>query len=242
MTPPEAGGPLGARLLRRFGAWTIRRDLASHYRRVVRVGAAGDPAAGQPLVVYANHHVHHDSYLLVHWLRRHLGRPVVVWMAEWARAPLFGPLGALPFSTSDPRERTATIRETARRMAADPRTALILYPEGTMHPADDGLWPFRTDLDRLARLLPPSTAWVPTGIHLAGWGESRPTLVLATGSPHDAPDGRERDRLDAALGLARAARPSDLAAGRAHLVLDGTRGPDERWDLSRLAPLLRRWT
>lgn len=243
MTPPlpVTGGPLGARALRRFGAWTIRRDLASHYRRVVYLGA-GDPAPGRPLVVYANHHVHHDGYLLVHWLLRHLARPPVVWMAEWARAPLFGPLGALPFPADDPRERTATVRETARRMVADARTALIVFPEGSMHPADDGLWPFRTDFGRLARLLPPPTAWVPAGVHLAGWGESRPTLVLATGDAHDTPDGHESARVGATLATACALRPDDLAAGRARLLLDGARGPDERWDLSRLAPLIRRWT
>jgi|GEM_PF-763730 len=239
---PVRGGPLGARLLRRFGAWTIRRDLATHYRRVVHAGADGDPAPGRPMVVYANHHVHHDSYLIVHWLLRHRARPVVVWMAEWARAPLFGPLGALPFPAEDARERTATIRETARRMTADPRTALVLFPEGVMHPADDGIWPFRADLPRLARLLPPETAWLPVGVHLAGWGESRPTIVLATGEPHDAPDGREPERLTATHDAARATRPADLAAGRARLLLDGARGPDERWDLSRLAPLMRRWT
>lgn len=243
MTAPYAGGPLGARALRAFGLWTIRRDLASHYRRAVRAGAPAeaDPAPGRPLVLYANHHLYHDSYLLVHWLVRHLARPIVVWMEAWERAPLFGPLGALPFPSGDARARAATVRETAHRMAVDPRTALILYPEGTMHPPDDGLWPFRADLPRLARLLPPATAWVPVGVHAAWWGESRPTLVLATGPAHDTPDGGECDRLAAALGVARDARVDDLTPGPAARLLDGAAGPDERWDLRRLAPLVRRW-
>ncbi len=249
--PPYAGGTVGARALRRFAAWTVRRDLATHYRRCVRAGAlpSDDPAPGRPLVVYANHHIYHDSYVLLHWLTRHLHRPIVVWMAAWDRAPLFGPLGALPFPAGDARGRAATVRDTARRMASDPRTALILYPEGAMHPPEHGLAPFRADLPRLARLLPETTAWVPAGIHATWWGESRPTLVLATGDVHGAPEpapapagGDEPRRLADALGAARAARPADLAQGRAFCLLDGARGPDERWDLSRLAPLARRWT
>ena len=242
--PPYAGGPLGARALRRFALWTIRRDLSTHYRRGVRAvrPPGDDPAPGRPLAIYANHHVYHDSYFLLFWLTRWLARPIVVWMAAWERAPLFGPLGALPFPADDPRDRAATVRETARRMATDPRTALILYPEGAMHPPEDGLAPFRADLPRLARLLPEATAWVPAGVHATWWGESRPTLVLATGEAHGVPDGGERERLRNALGAARAVRPDALAQGRAFRLLDGARGPDERWDLSRLAPLVRRWT
>lgn len=233
-----------ARALRRFAAWTIRRDLTTHYRRCVRAGAVpgADPALGCPLVVYANHHVYHDSYLLLQWLTQSLGRPIVVWMAAWERAPLFGPLGALPFPTNGASGRAATIRETARRMTADPRTTLILYPEGAMHPPEDGLAPFRADLPRLARLLPETTRWVPTGVHASWWGESRPTLVLATGAPHERPDGDEAARLDAALATARRARPADLAEGRAATFLEGKPGPDEQWDLRAVAPLIRKWT
>ena len=163
-------------------------------------------------------------------------------MARWEQAPLFGPIGALPFPDDDARARAATIRETARRMTRDPRTALYVYPEGHMHPPEDGLLPFKADLPRLARLLPGDAAFVPVGVRSSWWGESRPTAILGAGESHGTPDGKEHARLDAVIDRLEALRPADLAAGRATVFFDGTPGPDERWDLSPLAPLFRRIT
>ncbi len=242
MRPDGAPDGLGARLARRFAERTIRQELTA-LRRVVGVGGVErDPAPGRPLVVYANHHVYPDSFLLWHLVTQTWGRPMVVWMEAWDRAPLFGPVGALPFPDGDARRRVRTVRETARRMEADVGTALYLYPEGAMRVPGDGLGPFRADLARLARVLPDRVAWVPVGIATSWWGESRPTGVLALGEAHDAPDGDAPARLASALDAARAARPSDLADGTASLLLDGRPGPDERWDLSRLAGLFERWT
>jgi 1-acyl-sn-glycerol-3-phosphate acyltransferase len=242
--PAYAGGSPAERLARAFAARTIRRDLAGSLRRVVWVGSGppADPAPGRPLVLYANHHVFHDSYLLWHLLTQTLRRPFVVWMEAWDRAPLFSPLGALPFPADDAAARVRTLRETARRMAADPRTALLLYPEGGMRPPEAGIGPFRADLPRLARLLPVDAAWCPAGVRMTWWGESRPTALLHLGAAHGAPDGAEPGRLAAALARLDGARPEDLAAGRAALLLDGAVGAEERWDLSALAPFFRRWT
>ncbi|HEX8386887.1 MAG TPA: 1-acyl-sn-glycerol-3-phosphate acyltransferase [Rubricoccaceae bacterium] len=231
------------RLARAYAARTMTGSLRAAFRRAVWDGPAlADPAPGRPLVVYANHHVYHDSFLLWHVLTRGLGRPIVVWMAEWERAPLFGPIGALPFPDGDARARAATIRETARRMAADARTALYVYPEGHMHPPEDGLLPFKADLPRLARLLPPEVAYVPVGVRTSWWGESRPTAVLGAGEAHGTPDGSEPRRLGDVLGRLESVRPADVAEGRAAVVFDGAPGPDERWDLSPVAPLFRRLT
>ena len=231
-------GP-GARLARRFAERTIRTELASLRRVVVRQPA--DPAPGRPLVLLANHHVYADSFLLWHLVTQVWGRPMVVWMEAWDQAPLFGPVGALPFPTDDARRRTRTIRETARRMEADARTALYLYPEGAMRVPEDGLGPFRADLSRLARVLP-EAGWVPVGVHLTWWGENRPTAVLAVGDATDAPGDDAPARLAKALDAARDVRPDDVARGAAAVVLEGTPGPAERWDLSRLAGLYERWT
>ncbi|WP_420454748.1 lysophospholipid acyltransferase family protein [Rubrivirga sp.] len=242
MRPDGAPDGLGARLARRFAERTIRQELTA-LRRVVGVGGIErDPAPGRPLVVYANHHVYPDSFLLWHLVTQTWGRPMVVWMEAWDRAPLFGPIGALPFPDGDARRRVRTMRETARRMEADAGTALYLYPEGSMRVPEDGLGPFRADLARLARVLPDDVVWAPVGVATSWWGESRPTATLALGETHDAPDGDEPARLEAALDAARAARPSDLDTGSASLLLDGRPGPDERWDLSRLAGLFERWT
>ena len=248
--PDGAPDGLGARLARRFAERAIRGELDG-LRRVVGVGGVErDPAPGRPLVVYANPHVYPDSFLLWALGTQVWGRPMAVWMEAWDRAPLFGPVGALPFPEGDARRRVRTMRETARRMAADPRTALYLYPEGSMRVPEDGLGPFRADLGRLARVLPAEAVWVPVGVHAGWWGESRPTGVLALGEPHDAPDGTEPSRLGAALEAARSARPADLGGeppgrrsqGGTVVLRDGRPGADERWDLSRLAGLYERWT
>ncbi len=228
-----------ARLARRFAERTIRSELRSGLRRAVGVGGLeADPAPGRPLVVYANHHVYPDSFLLWFLTTQVWNRPMVVWMEAWDRAPLFGPVGALPFPADDARRRTRTVRETTRRMTADSKTALYLFPEGTQRIPGDGLGPFRADLERMARLLPSETAWVPVGITTEWWGENRPTAVLAMGDVHDAPDGNERQRLESALEAAHAARPSDDLP----VLFEGSPGADERWDLSRLAPFFERVT
>lgn len=229
-------------LAARFATRTIRSELRSGLRRAVGVdGLVRDPAPDRPLVLYANHHVYADSFVLW-WLTTQIWRrPFVVWMEAWDQAPLFGPVGALPFPTDDARRRTRTIRETARRLA-EHNAALVLYPEGTMGVPDDGVGPFQADLVRLARLLPDDTAWVPVGVHLTWWGENRPTAILASGEVHDAPDGDEHNRLATALDRARAVRPDALDDGSAALVFDGAPGPAERWDLSRVAPWFERLT
>ncbi len=234
---------LALRAGRAYAARTMTRSLRAAFRRAVWAAPSlDDPAPGRPLVVYANHHVYHDSFLLWHLLTRGLGRPMVVWMARWEQAPLFGPIGALPFPDDDARARATTIRETARRMRADPRTALYVYPEGHMHPPEDGLLPFVADLPRLARLLPADAAFVPVGIRSSWWGESRPTAILGAGAAHEAPDGREHARLAAVLERLEKLRPADLKSEYAITVFDGQPGPDERWDLSPVAPLFRRIT
>ncbi len=232
---------LGARLARRFAERTIDRDLRAGLRRAVGVGGVDDPAPGRPLVLVANHHVYPDSFLLWHLITRVWGRPMAVWMEAWDRAPLFGPIGALPFPADDPRRRVRTIRETARRMTEAPATALYLYPEGGMRVPEDGLGEFKADLPRLARLLPETVAWVPVGIRTSWWGEARPTAIVAVGPAADAPADARR-QLEAAMARAQAARPGDLDTGAARELLAGTVGADERWDLSRLAPLFERWT
>ena len=242
MNDPISGGPLPARLLRKAATRMIVGDLRKSFRRVVWSGDLPVVSPDRPLVIYANHHVYADSYLLFHLITQHLDRPFLVWMEAWDKAPLFGPVGALPFPADDPRQRVQTIRETARRMEADPRTTLLLYPEGTMGVPEAGLAPFAADLPRLARLLPDTAGWWPVGVRTSWWGESRPTALLGAGRVQDAPDGDEADRLNSVLRQLEAVRPGDLVAGQAHLLLDGTKGPDERWDLSVLAPAFRRWT
>ena len=218
----------------------MTKDLRRGLRRAVGLNA-DDPAPGRPLVLLANHHVYLDSFLLWHLTTQVWGRPMVVWMEAWDRAPLFGPVGALPFPADDARRRVRTIRETARRMDDNPGTCLYLYPEGSMRVPEEGLGPFKADLDRLARTLPDGVAWAPVGIRTSWWGEARPTAILAVGEARDTPDDARRYLVES-MAHAETARPEDLKSGRARVLFEGSVGDDERWDLSRVAPLWERWT
>lgn len=226
-----------ARLVERM----LARDLRKTFRRVLWVGdpphALLRPVAGAPLALYANHHYFHDGYLLWLLIRRHLRRPLVLWMQDWERAPLFAPLGVLPFPADDRAQRIATVRETARRLRDDPSSIFLYFPEGELHPPDAGMAPFDPQrFTRLARRIPENVAYWPVAVHVTWWGEDRPTALLTADAPHDTPDGHERERLDALLARLRAVRPEDE-----HLtLLEGGPSVHERWDLSPLAPLFKR--
>ncbi|MEM9999147.1 MAG: 1-acyl-sn-glycerol-3-phosphate acyltransferase [Bacteroidota bacterium] len=244
---------LAARAVRRSVAGLIRRSLRSSFRSVRWVGAWPPPLpAGRPVVLYANHHSFFDGYLLWWLLTQHLRRPPLVWMRDHDRIPLFAPLGTLAFPDDDPRRRAQTIRETARRMRTVPDTALILFPEGEQRPPDAGIGPIATGgLQRIARLLP-DAVWWPVALRLTWWDADRPVALLAGGSPHDAPTGDEAARLDTLVDLLRAARPPafgvdnegvtpHVTAAAQRVLLEGTRSPAERWDLTPLRGFLGRF-
>ncbi len=219
-------------LARRAGYALIARSLRRSFRRIEWVGAFEPPPPGVPVVLYANHHVFHDSYVLGVIAERLLRRRVEVWMADLDRFPFFRVLGALPLPPGDAGRRSATIRGTARRMARDPSTLLIYYPEGRLHTADDGLDDVPADRwRRLDRVLPSPKLWWPVALRAAGFHEARPTLQLAGGTPHPRATGGETAELHRLLAFLGA--PGD--APRLVLV-DGRAGPDERWGLPRRRP------
>jgi hypothetical protein len=242
---PDLENPsLGRRLATSFVERLIVRSLRQSFRRVVWVGPepwrGATPALSpeRPLALYTNHHSFYDGYFLWLLARRVLDRPPLLWMNEWARIPLFGPLGTLPFPTDDRRQRLATIRETARRLRDRPEHVFLYFPEGELGAPDAGVAEFSPDAPRrLAKLLPDATQWWPVGIHVTWWGEDRPTAILGGGAPHDTPTGDERAHLTAVLDTLRATEP-----GTGRVLLDGRPSAHERWDLSRLAPVFRRWT
>lgn len=217
------------------------RDLRRSFRRVVWVGPppAGRVPPGRPLAIPANHHHFHDGYLLWLLASRALGRRTTVWMRHWDQIPLFGPIGALPFPVDDGAARLATIRKTAARLRTDPAHAFLYFPEGDLGVPDAGVAPFpRRQVARLARVLPPETAWLPTAIRLTWWGEDRPTALLTAGPLTDAPPDDLHGTLEGLIARLAAARPSDPEL---HLLLEGRRDPGERWNLRLLSPLFRRW-
>lgn len=177
---------------------------------------------GRPVVIYANHPAFHDALVLGFLARRVLHREPCVWMEEYRRFPVFRRVGALPFPAEDPNRRAATIRRTIARMR-DPRTAFIYFPEGRLQPFEEGLREFSPEVfSRLERVFPPSLWW-PVALKVSICDSARPTATLIGGSVEEGAIGGEREKLASLLaGLA------DRKAKRITL-LEGRRGPDERW-------------
>lgn len=220
------------RLARRVGYRLLERTLRRALRRIVWVGDFSPPPADTPAVLLANHHLFHDALVLGWIIARVLGRRGIVWMEELDRFPFLAPLGPLPFPADDPARRITTIRRSIRAMRGDPRTALLYFPEGELHDADDGVAPFPPDrLMRLAQALP-TAWWWPVALRLGGAHEARPIVWVTGAEPQRDVRGTERETLETLL--RRLAAP---AASPQTVLLEGKPGPHERWDFSALARL-----
>ncbi len=221
--------------VRRLVAAFLRWDLRRTFRRVCWVGSGLPDLPDGPVIAYANHHHFYDGHLAWLLFRTHLNRPPTIWMAEWDRFPFFAAVGAQPFPPDDPTRRAGTIRRTARRFQADSRTVLVYYPEGTLHPPDDGIRDFDARaLTQLAELYPTATWW-PYAVHVTWRNEATPTALLTAGSPHEA-DGQEHARLRRLWN--RLQSPQDRPT---KTLLRGHRSPDERWDFSFASSFFERY-
>lgn len=178
------------------------------------------------MIAYSNHHYFHDGHLAWLLLDAHLHRPTTIWMADWDRLPFFAAVDAQPFPPNDAARRTATLLRTARRFQQSPRTVLVYYPEGTLHPPEDGIQAFDRDVPKRLSKLYSKATWWPYAVHLTWEDEPRPTALLTGGSAHEV-DGRERGRLQHL-------RQQLQQSGdrRFHVLLDGNESKAMRWDFS----------
>jgi 1-acyl-sn-glycerol-3-phosphate acyltransferase len=200
-------------------------DLRKHYRRVVLLGEWRRFPPDRPVVLYANHHGFFDGHLLWYLTDQIQKRQPLTWMEELYRFPFFAAIGALPFDSS-PEVRVQTLRETARQFTINPATNLIYFPEGRIHPREEGLLPLDSrQFERVNRVLG-EPLWCPSAIHLTEWGESRPTIILALGSIHEGSQGDQPERLKHILERAR----QPVSEGNYHVILEGPGSPNERWD------------
>lgn len=214
-------------LIRRAGYALVGRSLRRTFRRIAWVGPFAPPPADVPAVLYANHHVFHDSYVLATIVERVLRRRAIIWMEAFDRFPFFGPLGAMPLPANDGGRRLSTIRRTARLMRAQPSSMLIYYPEGQLHDAQR-VAPFPDDrMARLAAVLPPRVLWWPVALRVTGFHDFRPTLTLAAGTPHAAITGHEQATLQRLMATL-------VFPGNAErrVLLEGQAGPHERWNFA----------
>lgn len=212
----------------------ILHSLGRTFRRIEWVGALPE-LPERPIILYANHHAYHDGYLAWYLTHRVLHRPCTVWMADWDRFPLFAAVGAQPFPPDDPARRAATLRRTRRRFEENPSTILVYFPEGRIHPPEEGILPFDTPaMKRLARLYP-NAWWWPVAFHLTWRSEAYPTAVLAGGVPHPTITGDEHERL---ASLWQTVRSS--AVRSTTCLLDGRTGLNESLAFTALKPLFER--
>lgn len=221
--------------IRRLVEALLRFDLRRTFRQVCWVGEWPPSLPESPVIAYANHHHFYDGHLAWLLFRKRLGRSPTLWMAEWDRAPFFAAVGAQPFPENDPPRRAATIRRTARRFRAQPRTVLVYYPEGTLHSPDDGIHAFDASATRRLGRMYPNATWWPYAVHVTWRDEARPTALLAGGSLHEA-DGEEQARLQRLWETLK-----DTSPHSTETLLQGSGSFEEQWNWSFLSPFFERY-
>ena len=203
----------------------------------VRIGGLYDPSC--PVILFANHHYWWDGYL-GYWLIRAWGRRMVVWMESYRRFPPFGAIGALPFPPDDPMARARTVKRSVQALRTEPATALLLFPEGTLHGDTERLLPFQRSLHWLACRVPQATL-LPLAIHIEPSYHQYPRAFLSVGAPFQSASTDETAWLAEAAGAvetllrqtradARAALTDDEHAAQGfQVLLQGTRSIHERF-------------
>lgn len=221
--------------VRRLVEALLRFDLRRSFRRVCWVGEWPPSLPDGPVIAYANHHHFYDGHLAWLLFNARLGRPTTLWMADWDRFPFFAAVGAQPFPPDAPARRAATLRRTARWFRDRPRTVLVYYPEGTLHPPDEGIQSFdAAAVQRMASLYPEATWW-PYAVHVTWRNHASPVAFLTGGSPHDA-DGRERNRLQRLW-----SELHDPPPRSPRVLLDGHRSLENLWEFSFAASFFERY-
>ena len=203
------------------------------------VGIGGLSELGRPVILFANHHYWWDGYL-GYWLIRAWGRRMVVWMESYRRFPPFGAIGALPFPPDDPMARARTVKRSVQTLRTEPATALLLFPEGTLHGDTERLLPFQRSLHWLACRVPQATL-LPLAIHIEPSYHQYPRAYLSVGAPFQSASTDETAWLAEAAGAvetllrqtradARAALTDDEHAAQGfQVLLQGTRSIHERF-------------
>jgi hypothetical protein len=192
------------------------------------VGIGGLSELGCPVILFANHHYWWDGYL-GYWLIRAWGRRMVVWMESYRRFPPFGAIGALPFPPDDPMARARTVKRSVQALRTEPATALLLFPEGTLHGDTERLLLFQRSLHWLACRVPQATL-LPLAIHIEPSYHQYPRAYLSVGAPFHSTATEPTDWLAEAAGAvetllrqtridARAALTDEQHAARGFQVL-----------------------
>ncbi len=223
-------------MIKRLVSRTMVSSLRKGFRRICWVGPLPDFPENLPIVAYANHHTFYDGYVMWLLARELLGRETMLWMEEWQRFPFFAAVGAYPFPKEDKTRRLRTIRQTTKRLAQDPSSFLIYFPEGELHPPEAGILPINPrNMEQLDRIFP-RKYWWPVSIHMTNRGETLPTLLLTGGTPHLSATGQEASTLQNGLDFLK-----DKPHPCSRILLEGKKSDDENWDMRFMAQWFERY-
>jgi len=182
----------------------------------VRIGGLSE--LGCPVILFANHHYWWDGYL-GYWLIRAWGRSMVVWMESYRRFPPFGAIGALPFPPDDPMARARTVKRSVQALRTEPATALLQFPEGTLHGDTGRLLPFQRSLHWLACRVPQAML-LPLAIHIEPSYHQYPRAYLSVGAPFHSTATEPTEWLTEAAGALETLLRQTRADARAALTDD----------------------
>jgi len=217
---------------RRHWLWTplVDRYVMHKLRASFRgVWLQGQLPADEPLILYANHCGFWDGFV-IHALARgsHLGHAVME-EHNLSRYRFLTRIGALSVRRADARSALETLRH-CRALLKQPRSAVLLFPEGELMPGRHALH-FERGLEVLARMS--GARCVPVAIRYAMFEHELPDVLLSAGEAHTAePVQVSEARLEGLLQeLDRLETPFALSP-----LVRGRRSVAERWDLARGLP------
>jgi len=183
-----------------------------------------------PVIFACSHHNWHDGYLMFHAVDR-LGIRCLDWIAEYHAFPLFRFVGGMPFTPGNLAERTATIRESIRRMQTAGES-LVLFADGVLRPPGQP-WQIGEALDLVVRRVP-DVMVVPVGITTHMGIHERPLAGVWMGEPMTVgPNTRQRTKQMVDILLAEGHRALSRDSVESAMLAKGTFDVNERWDMRR---------
>lgn len=219
---PACKGCLRAHLVDAY----VRRKVRRSFRAVWIRGELPPAPAG--LLVYVNHTNWWDGFI-VHQLGKAAGLDGYALMEErnLARYPFLRHIGAFSVRRGEAVSSLETLRY-ACGLLAEPRRAVVVFPEGEHRPPGEVPLRFERGVEALARLSKAPS--VPVAVRYAFFEHERPDVLLDVGAAHPPlrlPDYQRRleERVVALHAVTR--------LDGFHRLLEGTRGVAERWDAVR---------
>ncbi|HSH45487.1 MAG TPA: lysophospholipid acyltransferase family protein [Longimicrobiales bacterium] len=159
---------------------TVFRPWFRHRVDGVLVRGEGLGVPGQPVLVAANHVSWWDGFVVREAQRRlRPGASLVPIMLrrELDRQPVLRGLGVVGLEPGSTGSLRHALRELDRRLAAEPDSVILLFPQGRIWPSHRRPLGFRRGLELFARVL--DVPVIPMAIHMEPLDAVSPTFFVA---------------------------------------------------------------